>query len=147
MLLSDMILGRPNRWESLYDPARKWRGSLGEMAKHNLNVAARYGDYVTPGDVASETEIPEDSGAVIRHGLTKMAVYRDVEGVCHHFSAVCPHLKCIVHWNTLEKTWDCPCHGSRFSAMGEVLNGPALSNLEREDVPAQSITNPDLKSR
>jgi nitrite reductase/ring-hydroxylating ferredoxin subunit len=141
MLLSDMILGIPNGWEALYDPARKWRHSMAEIARHNLNVAARFGDYVTPGDLADESEIPVNGGAVIRQGLRKIAVYKDESGICHHLSAVCSHLKCIVHWNTLEKTWDCPCHGSRYSAMGEVLNGPAISNLENLDQPAE-VTPP-----
>ncbi len=141
MLLTDMIMGRANRWEPIYDPARKLRGSMGELAKQNLNVAARYSDYVTAGDVADEADIPVNSGAVVREGFRKVAVYRDTGGICHHFSAVCPHLKCLVHWNTLEKTWDCPCHGSRFSATGEVLNGPAISNLECLDQPAEKQPN------
>lgn len=139
MLLTDLIVGRPNPWSRLYDPARTSRGSLRELARNNLTVAARYSDYVTPGDVSGEAEIPTGGGAVLRHGLRKLAVFRDGAGVCHRFSAVCPHLKCLVHWNSLEKTWDCPCHGSRFSAaMGKVLNGPATSGLEPADRPAGS---------
>jgi Rieske Fe-S protein len=60
----------------------------------------------------------------------RIAAFRDDEGVLHERSAVCTHLKCIVHWNSLEKSWDCPCHGSRFSPLGTVLNGPAISPLE-----------------
>jgi glycine/D-amino acid oxidase-like deaminating enzyme/nitrite reductase/ring-hydroxylating ferredoxin subunit len=82
------------------------------------------------GDVASTQEIPKGEGRVLRHGLQKRAVYRDEAGGLHTFSAVCPHLGCIVGWNGAEKTWDCPCHGSRFSAKGEVLNGPANSPLQ-----------------
>jgi len=137
MLLSDLILGHRNRWTDLYDPSRTRRGSLGEVALHNLDVASHYSDYVTPGDVADETDIPANGGAILRHGLRKLAVYRDAAGVCHRFSAVCPHMKCLVHWNSLELTWDCPCHGSRFSATGEVLNGPATSNLEKAEAPAE----------
>src|SRR5437764_105477 len=70
-------------------------------------------------------------GATIRRGLHKVAVYRNESGELCEFSAVCPHLKCIVHWNRTEKTWDCPCHGSRFDALGHVLNGPAVADLER----------------
>jgi Rieske Fe-S protein len=65
----------------------------------------------------------------MRHGLHKIATYCDDSGMLHEFSAVCPHLKCIVHWNSAEKTWDCPCHGSRFDALGHVLNGPAATDL------------------
>ncbi len=132
MLISDLILERPNQWEKLYDPSRKSLKSTGEYLKENLNVARQYADYVTPGEVRSEDEIRPGHGAVVRHGLRKMAVYRDESGALHRASAVCPHLGCIVHWNSLEQSWDCPCHGSRFGVDGKVLNGPALGGLEIE---------------
>jgi Rieske Fe-S protein len=134
MLISDMILGRPNDWERLYDPSRKSLRSAAEYVRENVNVARQYVDYVTPGEVRSEADIRPGEGAVIRHGLRKLAVYRDEAGALHRASAVCPHLGCIVHWNSLERTWDCPCHGSRFSVDGAVLNGPALGGLERSGV-------------
>lgn len=138
MLLSDQILGHSNPWTTLYDPARRRVSALSRFARENINVAAQYADYLSPGDLSSENELLPGCGAVLRHGLKKVAVYRDETGVCHTCSAICPHLKCVVHWNSLEKTWDCPCHGSRFSATGEVLNGPATSNLTpiKEPAPA-----------
>jgi glycine/D-amino acid oxidase-like deaminating enzyme/nitrite reductase/ring-hydroxylating ferredoxin subunit len=134
MLISDLILGRANGWEQLYDPGRKTLKSAGEYLKENVNVAKQYIDYITPGEVRSEAEIAEGHGAVIRQGFKKLAVYRDESGTLHRASAVCPHLGCIVHWNSLERTWDCPCHGSRFGLDGAVLNGPALAGLEKEDL-------------
>jgi Rieske Fe-S protein len=65
----------------------------------------------------------------MRKGLSKLAVYRDPSGKIHRHSAVCTHLQCIVQWNPLEKTWDCPCHGSRFDPLGKVLMGPAIDDL------------------
>jgi Rieske Fe-S protein len=100
-----------------------------EFAKENLNVAAQYRDYITPGEVSSPDEIPPGSGAVIRRGRHKVAVYRDDSGTVHERSAVCTHLYCIVDWNSTEKTWDCPCHGSRFDPLGKVVNGPAIAPL------------------
>jgi Rieske Fe-S protein len=70
-------------------------------------------------------EIAPDSGAIMRRGLKKVAVYRDAGGAVHEYSATCPHLGCVVAWNAAERTWDCPCHGSRFNQVGEVVNGPA----------------------
>jgi nitrite reductase/ring-hydroxylating ferredoxin subunit len=66
----------------------------------------------------------------VRRGLRKIAAYRDESGALIELSAACPHLGGVVRWNAAEKTWDCPCHGSRFSCMGGVINGPALSGLE-----------------
>ncbi|HZA99125.1 MAG TPA: FAD-dependent oxidoreductase [Gemmatimonadales bacterium] len=129
MLLTDLILGRPNEWEHLYDPARKSLKASPEYAKENLNVAKQYLDYVTPGEVGSEDEIQRGQGAIVRHGAKKFAVYRDERGTLHRASAVCPHLGCIVQWNSLEKSWDCPCHGSRYGIDGAVMNGPALDGL------------------
>ena len=67
---------------------------------------------------------------MIRRGKHKIAAYKDASGTLHERSAVCPHLKCIVDWNPGEKSWDCPCHGSRFDPLGRVLNGPAVSPLD-----------------
>ncbi len=130
ILLSDLILGRTNAWEKIYDPARVQAGSLGEYAKENLNVAAQFVDYVTGGDVGSVDELKPGEGAIIRQGLKKIAAYRDDSGALYERSAVCPHLGCIVAWNSSEKTWDCPCHGSRFDARGTVVNGPTIGDLE-----------------
>jgi glycine/D-amino acid oxidase-like deaminating enzyme/nitrite reductase/ring-hydroxylating ferredoxin subunit len=129
ILLTDLILGRENPWETLYDPSRKTLRAAGEYAKEGLNVAAQYADWVSGGDVGSVDEIAPDSGAVLRRGLTKVAVYRGAQGELHERSAVCPHLGCIVDWNASEKTWDCPCHGSRFDKLGKVINGPANTDL------------------
>ncbi|MEZ0332872.1 MAG: FAD-dependent oxidoreductase [Gemmatimonadales bacterium] len=129
ILLTDLIHDRPNPWEMLYDPSRKSVRSAAEYVKENVNVAKQYLDYVSPGEVSSVDEIRPGHGALVRHGLAKLAVYRDEHGALHARSAVCPHLGCIVHWNSLEGTWDCPCHGSRFGTDGRVLNGPAASGL------------------
>jgi glycine/D-amino acid oxidase-like deaminating enzyme/nitrite reductase/ring-hydroxylating ferredoxin subunit len=136
-LITDLILGRPNEWERLYDPSRKPLKSTGEYARENLNVVKQYTDLITPGEVGSESEITPGRGAIVRHGLKKFAVYRDERGALHRASAVCPHLGCIVHWNSLEGSWDCPCHGSRFGTDGSVLNGPALGGLDVQIEQAQ----------
>jgi glycine/D-amino acid oxidase-like deaminating enzyme/nitrite reductase/ring-hydroxylating ferredoxin subunit len=130
MLITDLILGRTNPWASLYDPSRKTVGAVREYAAENLNVARQYADWLTGGDVKSVNDIAPDSGAVMRRGLRKIAVYRDENGTLHERLATCPHLGCIVQWNRAEKTWDCPCHGSRFDRHGHVINGPANSDLE-----------------
>ena len=96
-----------------------------------MNVAAQYADWISSGDIESEDHIPKDTGAVLRNGAQKMAVYRDEAGQLYRRSAVCPHLKCIVAWDSMEHTWNCPCHGSRFDAYGKVINGPANSDLSQ----------------
>jgi glycine/D-amino acid oxidase-like deaminating enzyme/nitrite reductase/ring-hydroxylating ferredoxin subunit len=129
ILLTDLIMGRENPWEKLYDPARIRFGAAGTYAREAMNVAIQYADWVTGGEVSSMDEIGPDSGAVVRRGTSKVAVYRDERGIVHERSAVCSHLGCIVHWNAAEKTWDCPCHGSRFTSLGKVINGPANQDL------------------
>jgi glycine/D-amino acid oxidase-like deaminating enzyme/nitrite reductase/ring-hydroxylating ferredoxin subunit len=129
MLLTDLILGHENRWAKLYDPSRKTLRAAGMYAKEAINMAAQYADWLTGGDVSGVDEIAKDNGAVLRRGMSKVAVYRDEHGKLHEHSAVCGHLGCIVQWNSTEKTWDCPCHGSRFTKLGKVINGPANSDL------------------
>jgi glycine/D-amino acid oxidase-like deaminating enzyme/nitrite reductase/ring-hydroxylating ferredoxin subunit len=129
MLLPDLIAARENPWAEIYDPSRKPVRSLTEFVKENVNTAVQYSDWVTGGDVGSVEDIQPGNGAVIRDGISKVAVYRGTDGVAHQMSAVCTHLGCIVNWNPTESSWDCPCHGSRFDKFGKVMNGPAKSDL------------------
>ena len=140
MLLTDLIVGRKNAWESIYDPSRVTLKALTTFARENLNVAAQYTDLVVAGDVDSVDEVKPGSGAILSRGLSKIAVYRDPQGEVHERSAVCRHLGCIVKWNTLENTWDCPCHGSRYDAMGKVIQGPANSDLAEVEQTAVGVS-------
>jgi glycine/D-amino acid oxidase-like deaminating enzyme/nitrite reductase/ring-hydroxylating ferredoxin subunit len=129
ILLTDLIMGRESRWTKLYDPSRMTPKGGVDFLKEATNYVAQYRDWVTPGETDDASNILPASGAIIRHGLRKIAAYRDEQGIIHEYSAICPHLGCIVSWNSTERTWDCPCHGSRFTARGKVVNGPALSGL------------------
>ena len=131
ILLSDLILKRKNPWRKLYDPSRITLRTVPAFAKENVNVMLQYKDWFTGGDVEEIEAVERGSGAVLRSGGKKIAVYRDDSGEVHVCSAVCTHLYCIVDWNSTEKTWDCPCHGSRFDPYGAVLNGPAIAPLEQ----------------
>ena len=138
MVISDLIAGRANPYAELYDPARKNARSAGTYFSENMNFVTRLiKDWAQGADVKDRSEIANGQGAIVREGMTPVAVYRDDEGRLHERSAVCTHLGCVVHWNAGEKTWDCPCHGSRFGIGGEVLNGPAraaLSDAKESDV-------------
>lgn len=131
ILLTALINDGDHAWAQLYDPARKTAAALPRFARENLNVATQYTDWLTPGEVRSVDDIERGQGAVIRRGLHKLAVFRDEDGYVHTLSATCPHLACVVHWNDVEKGWDCPCHGSRFDALGRVVSGPANCDLAR----------------
>lgn len=144
MLVSDLILGKQNPWLSVYDPSRKPLQEAIEFIKEQTNIAAQYTDWLSSGDEPSASALLPGEGALIRHGLKKVAVYRDDAGALHCHSAKCPHLGCVVQWNSTEQTWDCPCHGSRFSAYGSVLHGPAVSGLAAlEDHELQEIIRAD----
>jgi glycine/D-amino acid oxidase-like deaminating enzyme/nitrite reductase/ring-hydroxylating ferredoxin subunit len=138
LLLTDLIMGRENPWEKLYNPSRVTLGAIKDYARENANMAAQYFDWLTAGDVEKDRMVAPGTGAVVRHGLKKIAVYRDLNGTFHECSAVCPHLGGIVTWNNVEKTWDCPAHGSRFNCHGEVMNGPANKNLHPVEAPAET---------
>jgi Rieske Fe-S protein len=135
ILLTDTILGRKNPWAEVYDPSRI-RPSMAtttDFIAENTKTALHYLDWLTPGEVDSVEKIAPGTGAIVRRGLTKFAVYRDENNVVHTLSAVCTNLFCIVTWNNAEKAWDCPCHGSRFDCHGKVLTGPANRDLKPVD--------------
>ena len=135
MMLTDMIGGAPSAWLPAFDSRRVTpRQSAPKFLKENATVGALFfGDRLRRG---SADAIPPGEGRIVRHGLGQAAVYRDENGSVHALSARCTHLGCIVKWNGVERTWDCPCHGSRFDTSGEVVQGPAvnpLARLEQED--------------
>ena len=134
MILSDAILGRPNAWAALYDSTRMPRlRALGRLAKENANVGTRWMADRLPGQKGTVEDIPAGQGAIVDLNGERAAVYKDEQGALTALSPVCTHLGCIVSWNTAEKSWDCPCHGSRFDTSGVVIQGPAVRDLERKD--------------
>jgi glycine/D-amino acid oxidase-like deaminating enzyme/nitrite reductase/ring-hydroxylating ferredoxin subunit len=138
MLITDLILNRQNDWEELYDPDRVPVKGLPSILRENLEAIPQLAKRLTPGDISSKDELAPGHAAVLRDGFKKIAVYRDMKGHFHEVSAVCTHLGCVVEWNSGERTWDCPCHGSRFSVNGDVINGPAAEPLQ--NVHAKEFT-------
>jgi len=133
-LLADLLLRGHGPLERLLSPARfgPLEGAL-HAGGENLSVAWRFVRdrlrALVPRRHADE--VPADSGRVVSRGGRPLAQYRDPSGELHVLSARCTHLGCIVQWNELEKTWDCPCHGGRFQRTGKVLYGPPTRDLER----------------
>lgn len=134
ILITDLINEKPNPWEKIYDPSRISLKATGNFLKEAGNMAAQYLDFLKAGDVDSVKEIRANQGGVVTVGLKKVAVYRNDEGILHAYTAICPHLGCVVQWNPDEKSFDCPCHGSRFTCEGKVVNGPAISDLKEIEI-------------
>jgi glycine/D-amino acid oxidase-like deaminating enzyme/nitrite reductase/ring-hydroxylating ferredoxin subunit len=135
MLLADLILGRENPWAGLFDAKRLTpRASASKFMKENTSVARHFlGDRLNRGDTAALDTLARGEGRLLRLDGRKTAAYRDDEGRVHALSPVCTHMGCHVSWNPAERSWDCPCHGSRFSGEGAVIQGPATRDLERRD--------------
>ena len=139
LIITDLVHGVAVPWAALYDPSRKPVRAAGNYVRETGNMAWQYADWLKPGDVSGAAAIARGSGAVVRRGVHKIAIYRDAMGELHELSARCTHLGCVVHWNGAENTWDCKCHGSRFDAFGDVLSGPAVSPLQ-----APGISSPEV---
>lgn len=132
MMLADRIAGRDNPWASFFDTNRlNPRQSVKELVKENANVVKRFvADRLATETSRSVDDLAPGEAEVLVVGGERVAAYRDDDGGLHAVSAVCTHLGCTVTWNTAETTWDCPCHGSRFTLDGAVLHGPAIKDLE-----------------
>ena len=136
MLIADMILGRENPFSTLYDPHRvTLKQSMSKFVKENVKVAKHLvGDRVSHPRGTTYDELQPGEAGVVGAGISGVAAYRDDDGQLHAVSAVCTHLGCLVNWNPAEKTWDCPCHGSRFGFDGKVIQGPAVHDLEPKEL-------------
>ena len=131
IMLSDAILGRKNPWAELFDPSRK---AIGQSTWDYLQENADYPYYLirdrfAGADARSLRSIRRGEGRIIEGDGSKVAAYRDQSGRVTRLSATCTHMGCTVGWNSAERTWDCPCHGSRFKPTGEVISGPAETPL------------------
>ena len=140
MMACDRVSGRENPWQQLFAIDRKKvRGGLWDYVKENFDYPyCLIRDHLMPAEGNSPSEVGRDEGKVIKHEGQRVACSRDKAGKLTAVSAVCTHMGCIVHWNGAEKTWDCPCHGSRFHADGQVLAGPAESPLEPIKIKASA---------
>ena len=135
LMLADRIAGRQNPYADFFDTNRlNPRQSVKELIKENANVAKRFvGDRLRT-ETRSVADLAPGEAAVLVEGKERVAAYRDEAGTVHAVSPVCTHMGCTVTWNTAETTWDCPCHGSRFSCDGEVIQGPAVKDLEPREI-------------
>ena len=135
MLVSDLVLGVENKWAHVFDPARnRPHITTREFITENLHFPAHLAaDRLTSANVEARSteEVARGEGKILKIDGKKVAAYRDDTGALHCLSPVCTHMKCDVTWNDAERTWDCPCHGSRFTPTGDVLNGPAHEPLEK----------------
>jgi glycine/D-amino acid oxidase-like deaminating enzyme/nitrite reductase/ring-hydroxylating ferredoxin subunit len=132
MMFSDTIANRRNPWQDLFDVNRKvLRGGTWDYLKENKDFPYYFlKDRLAKARAKSTRSIKRGEGQVVDIEGSRVAAYRDEDGNLTKKSAVCTHLGCLVHWNEAEKTWDCPCHGSRFKPTGEVVAGPAEKPLE-----------------
>lgn len=134
-ILADTVLGKdPSPAAGLFDPWRLTpRASLGTLLKETAETGMHMvGDRLASPGLRSVDSLGRDEGDIVRLGGKKVAAYRDKEGNLTAVSSRCTHLGCQVKWNGAERSWDCPCHGSRFATDGRVLHGPALEPLARK---------------
>lgn len=132
LMLTDMIMGRQSPWQDVFDSTRMdVRRSAKQFLLENANVAKRFvGDRLRTLRVPDIADLAPGEGGIVDDDGDKVAAFRDKAGQLHKVSPLCTHLGCQLTWNTGETTWDCPCHGSRFTIDGDVIQGPAIKPLE-----------------
>lgn len=130
--LSELILMKASRYSELFSPGRiKPVAGFTEFVKHNTDVVGQFiGKWFATERLEQLSSLSADEGKVVKLNNETMALYKDETGALHAVNPTCTHMKCAVAWNAAEKSWDCPCHGARYSVDGEVLTGPADANLE-----------------
>jgi glycine/D-amino acid oxidase-like deaminating enzyme/nitrite reductase/ring-hydroxylating ferredoxin subunit len=134
-LLAEAVEGRPPEWAGVFDPNRVSLRSLPDLGKMGAKVVADLaGDRLRRPTARSVDDIPAGEARVLpERGIGRKGVYRDTDGTLHAVSVRCTHQGCLLRFNAAERSWDCPCHGSRFDVDGAVLEGPAVKPLERRD--------------
>ncbi len=135
LLLSDLVRGRSNPWADVYEPSRfEPRASAKALVEHNAGAVRHFvGDRLKQG-AGGHAQLDPGEATVVESDDGPVGVYRDGDDRLHAVSTVCPHMGCRVEWNDGERSWDCPCHGSRFDHDGSVLHAPAVEDLDAYSV-------------
>jgi nitrite reductase/ring-hydroxylating ferredoxin subunit len=137
MIIADSILGNDNEWRTAFDSSRvDLHRSLGVVGSQGLStIKSVVGDRIATLAAHGVDSLVPGTGGVVRTGRRAVAAFRHEDGTIDAVSPRCTHLGCIVHFNGAERTWDCPCHGSRFDLKGHVIDGPATEDLKPEPIP------------
>jgi Rieske Fe-S protein len=150
-IIKDLILNEKNPWAEVFDARRvKPLAAASAYIYENKDFAKYFvKDWLAGTETFALENLALGEGKIVHRGTEKIAVYKDLNGKISMLSPVCPHLGCIVHFNEAEKSWDCPCHGSRFDTDGHVLNGPAhtsltKTSLESDSQPQVAVFDKDL---
>jgi Rieske Fe-S protein len=145
MIISDLIEETENQWAATFDSTRTGLAhGLVDVLGANLEVAKHFvGDRISTGRRSAAGDLEPGTGAVGSSDKEAVAAFLDESGLLHTVSATCTHLGCVVSFNTAERSWDCPCHGSRFDVDGRVLQGPAIKDLAVKRPPGRSSTGDD----
>lgn len=138
--LTSLITTGKSRFGDLFSPSRVKLSGLGNFIKEQADVVSQFiGKWFSSDDLDTFSEIAVGEAKIVDYEGKKIALYKDEKGQLHAVNPACTHIKCSVAWNTAEKSWDCPCHGSRFSYDGEVLTAPAVKNLEVLDLKNKEV--------
>jgi len=135
-IITDMILEKENPYARLLTPSRiKPVAAFKNFVKENADVVKHFiADRITIKELEQFSDLAKGEGRVVKYQERQVAVYKDEQGIIKALHPVCPHAGCIVQWNNAEKSWDCPCHGARYNRDGELLTGPATSDLKKIDI-------------
>ncbi len=137
LMVAERILGRGTPWDELYDPARVATGAeaaKGWLAKNLGDAKELAVRYLKPGEIEGPDELAPGQGGILRRGAQRIALARTLDGALVARSAACTHAGCVVGWNHAEQSWDCPCHGGRFTPGGDILHGPPAAPLKEVDL-------------
>lgn len=136
LLLKRLMLGHHNEYIKLFDPSRiKPVAGFSTFVPHNADVVKQLVSRLLPAEKLEQLAgLAPGEGKVVNYDGSKIALYKDEQGTLHAVDPICTHLGCEVHWNQAERSWDCPCHGARYSVDGEVLNTPTSRKLDPHDI-------------
>jgi glycine/D-amino acid oxidase-like deaminating enzyme/nitrite reductase/ring-hydroxylating ferredoxin subunit len=135
-VLTDLVTKGSSEYKDLFSPGRiKPIAGFAAFVQENADVVKEFvAKRLSPEKIKGLSDLATGEGKVVKYEGDTVALYKDDNGKVHALNPVCTHARCIVGWNRVEKSWDCPCHGARYSVDGEVLTGPAQRGLQRIDL-------------
>ncbi len=135
IILSDLLQEKENSWLPVFDSLRFTpKESAKDFIVQNANVAQQFVGGKIYRPLADQEDLAHGEGRIIECNDQKVGAYRDETGQLHIVDPICPHMGCQLSWNEAERTWDCPCHGSRYTYEGEVIEGPAVHGLTKIEI-------------